>query len=75
MKTQSMNLDYSAFEGWKLEGRPSVVTEGLDHIPAPHRRTVFGQHLKGPVGELPQVIIDSARRSASLGGSVRWTFN
>ncbi len=25
-KTQSMNLDYSAFEGWKLEGRPSVVT-------------------------------------------------
>lgn len=26
MKTQSMNLDYSAFEGWKIEGRPSVVT-------------------------------------------------
>ena len=26
VKTQSMNLDYSAFEGWKLEGRPSVVT-------------------------------------------------
>jgi len=25
-KTQSMNVDYSAFEGWKLEGRPSVVT-------------------------------------------------
>jgi len=25
-KTQSMNLDYSAFEGWKIEGRPSVVT-------------------------------------------------
>jgi dihydropyrimidinase len=21
-----MNVDYSAFEGWKLEGRPSVVT-------------------------------------------------
>ncbi len=26
VKTQSMNLDYSAFEGWKLEGRPSAVT-------------------------------------------------
>ena len=26
VKTQYMNLDYSAFEGWKLEGRPSVVT-------------------------------------------------
>jgi len=25
-KTQSMNVDYSAFEGWKLEGRPSAVT-------------------------------------------------
>ena len=25
-KTQRMNLDYSAFEGWKVEGRPSVVT-------------------------------------------------
>jgi dihydropyrimidinase len=25
-KTQSMNVDYSAFEGWKIEGRPSVVT-------------------------------------------------
>ncbi|HEV2695838.1 MAG TPA: dihydropyrimidinase [Verrucomicrobiae bacterium] len=25
VKTQSMNLDYSAFEGWKLEGRPSHV--------------------------------------------------
>ena len=23
---QSMNLDYSAFEGWAVEGRPSVVT-------------------------------------------------
>jgi dihydropyrimidinase len=21
-----MNVDYSAFEGWKIEGRPSVVT-------------------------------------------------
>ena len=21
-----MNLDYSAFEGWPIEGRPSVVT-------------------------------------------------
>jgi dihydropyrimidinase len=21
-----MNVDYSAFEGWKTEGRPSVVT-------------------------------------------------
>ncbi|MGA2244101.1 MAG: dihydropyrimidinase [Verrucomicrobiota bacterium] len=26
VKTQNMNLDYSAFEGWKIEGRPSVVT-------------------------------------------------
>ncbi|MDR3456950.1 MAG: dihydropyrimidinase [Verrucomicrobiae bacterium] len=26
VKTQSMNLDYSAFEGWKVEGRPSEVT-------------------------------------------------
>ena len=25
-KTQQMNVDYSAFEGWPLEGRPSVVT-------------------------------------------------
>jgi dihydropyrimidinase len=25
-KTQAMNVDYSAFEGWKIEGRPSVVT-------------------------------------------------
>jgi dihydropyrimidinase len=25
-KTQLMNVDYSAFEGWKVEGRPSVVT-------------------------------------------------
>jgi len=24
--TQTMNVDYSAFEGWKIEGRPSVVT-------------------------------------------------
>lgn len=24
--TQSMNVDYSAFEGWPIEGRPSVVT-------------------------------------------------
>jgi len=26
VKTQSMNVDYSAFEGWKIEGRPSAVT-------------------------------------------------
>ncbi len=26
VKTQHMNLDYSAFEGWPIEGRPSVVT-------------------------------------------------
>ena len=25
-KAQLMNVDYSAFEGWKVEGRPSVVT-------------------------------------------------
>src|SRR4051812_45665437 len=25
-KSQAMNVDYSAFEGWKLEGRPSAVT-------------------------------------------------
>jgi dihydropyrimidinase len=25
-KTQLMNVDYSAFEGWDLEGRPDVVT-------------------------------------------------
>ena len=25
-KTQSMNVDYSAFEGWPIEGRPSHVT-------------------------------------------------
>ena len=25
-KTQTMNVDYSAFEGWKLEGRASIVT-------------------------------------------------
>jgi dihydropyrimidinase len=26
VKTQRMNLDYSAFEGWRIEGRPSAVT-------------------------------------------------
>jgi len=26
VKTQHMNLDYSAFEGWNIAGRPSVVT-------------------------------------------------
>src|ERR1700749_136417 len=25
-KTQLMNVDYSAFEGWEIQGRPSVVT-------------------------------------------------
>jgi dihydropyrimidinase len=25
-KTHSINVDYSVFEGWKIEGRPSVVT-------------------------------------------------
>jgi dihydropyrimidinase len=25
-KTQQMNVDYSAFEGWPIEGRPDVVT-------------------------------------------------
>ncbi len=25
-KTQSMNVDYSAFEGWPIEGRPNAVT-------------------------------------------------
>ena len=25
-KTQLMNVDYSAFEGWEIEGRPSIVT-------------------------------------------------
>ncbi len=25
-KTQSMNVDYSAFEGWKIKGRPETVT-------------------------------------------------
>src|SRR5580704_18444001 len=25
-KAQMMNVDYSAFEGWKIEGRPSAVT-------------------------------------------------
>ena len=24
--TQQMNVDYSAFEGWEIKGRPSVVT-------------------------------------------------
>jgi dihydropyrimidinase len=24
--TQTQNLDYNAFEGWEIEGRPSVVT-------------------------------------------------
>jgi len=26
VKTQHMNLDYNAYEGWEIEGRPSVVT-------------------------------------------------
>ena len=25
-RTQAMNLDYSAFEGWEIQGRPSLVT-------------------------------------------------
>jgi dihydropyrimidinase len=25
-RTQHMNVDYSAFEGWKIEGRPAIVT-------------------------------------------------
>ncbi len=25
-KTQQMNVDYSAFEGWEIDGRPSLVT-------------------------------------------------
>ena len=25
-KTQQMNVDYSAFEGWEVTGRPNVVT-------------------------------------------------
>ena len=25
-KTQLMNVDYSAFEGWPIEGRPHAVT-------------------------------------------------
>jgi dihydropyrimidinase len=25
-KTQHMNVDYNVFEGWKIEGRPSIVT-------------------------------------------------
>ena len=25
-KTQQMNVDYSAFEGWEIEGRPDLVT-------------------------------------------------
>ncbi|MEO8351450.1 MAG: dihydropyrimidinase [Chthoniobacteraceae bacterium] len=26
VKTQTQNVDYNAFEGWKIEGRPSAVT-------------------------------------------------
>jgi dihydropyrimidinase len=26
VKTQSMNVDYSAFEGWEIAGRPETVT-------------------------------------------------
>jgi dihydropyrimidinase len=26
VQTQMQNLDYNAFEGWKIEGRPSIVT-------------------------------------------------
>jgi dihydropyrimidinase len=26
VKTQTQNIDYNAFEGWEIEGRPSVVT-------------------------------------------------
>ena len=26
VRTQTQNLDYNAFEGWEIEGRPSVVT-------------------------------------------------
>src|SRR5438045_8681799 len=25
VKTQTMNVEYSAFEGWKIQGRPNVV--------------------------------------------------
>jgi dihydropyrimidinase len=26
VKTQTLNVDYSAFEGWPIEGRPEIVT-------------------------------------------------
>jgi dihydropyrimidinase len=26
VKTQTQNLDYNAFEGWAIEGKPSIVT-------------------------------------------------
>ena len=26
VKTQTQNVDYNAFEGWEIEGRPSLVT-------------------------------------------------
>jgi len=45
VKTQHMNLDYSAFEGWKLEGRPSVVTVRGD-VAVRHGKFV-GKHGRG----------------------------
>ncbi len=30
-RTQQMNVDYSAFEGWPIEGRPSLVTRPRPH--------------------------------------------
>lgn len=33
-KTQLMNVDYGAFEGWKVEGRPSVVRFAVRSQPA-----------------------------------------
>ena len=36
-KTQQMNVDYSAFEGWPLEGRPSAVDRPRQN-PSPRRQ-------------------------------------
>lgn len=44
-RTQHMNIDYSAFEGWKIEGRPSVVT--VRGQVAVRDGTFVGQHGRG----------------------------
>lgn len=41
VKMQSLNLNCSAYESWKQEGRPSVVTMRNGKFVGKHLRVVF----------------------------------